>query len=199
MLLLGHVGITFGVALAAETLSPRARHSVPGPLHGTMLTRMHAAIVSLASRVDLRILLVASLLPDIIDKPVGLLFFPDVFGTGRLFAHALIFPVVLALAGAWHYRARSSTALLTLAYGAAMHLALDAMWRTPGILLWPFVRPLPRGAESEAWFSRLLTTLLTNPAAYLPEIVGAILLIPLLWVVLRWSGLKRFLRFGAVD
>jgi len=199
MLLLGHVGITFGVAVAAEALSPRPHSLVPGRQLAMVRTRLHAAIVSLANRVDLRILLAASLLPDIIDKPVGLLFFPEMFGTGRLFAHSLVFPVILALSGAWLYRTRSNMVLLTLAYGSAMHLLLDSMWRAPGILFWPFAGPIPRGEEAEDWFSHLLTTLLTNPAAYLPEIVGAILLVPLLWVVLRWSGLRRFLRFGVVE
>lgn len=199
MLVLGHVGITFGVALAAEALASRSHLVTAGRSHPGLRARVHAAIVSLSSRVDLRILLVASLLPDIIDKPLGFIIFPHVFGTGRLFAHALVFPVVLALSGAWLYRSRRSMVLLTLAYGATMHLALDVMWRTPSVLFWPFAGPLPRGGNADGWLTDIFTTLLTNPAAYLPEIAGAILLVPLLFTVIGRTGLRRFLRSGAVD
>ncbi len=199
MLALAHVGITFGVAVAAETLVPRPRPVITGSPFARVWVRLRDAIVSLSHTVDLRILIVASLLPDIIDKPLGLIIFPQVFGTGRLFAHSLVFTAALGLAGVWLYRSRRSLVLLTLAYGAGMHLILDAMWRTPSILLWPFAGPLPRGAGAGSWLAGILTTLLTNPVAYLPEIAGAILLVPLLWIVCRRKELGRFLRSGAVD
>ena len=132
--------------------------------------------------------------------PVGLLLLPGVFGTGRLFCHSLVFPLVLAIAGTWLYHAGRNKHLLVLAYGAGMHLALDAMWRTPSILLWPFAGPLPRGAgTAEDWMTRILETLLTDPTAYLPEIAGAILVVPFLWAVLHGVGLRRFLRSGDVN
>ncbi len=199
MLVLGHVGITFAVALAAESVASRSRIVATG--HGLSKLRkgLRAAIVSLSKRVDLRILLIASVLPDVIDKPIGLVLFPNVFGTGRLLAHALVFPFALAIAGAWLYRSRHSVILLTLAYGATMHLVLDAMWRTPSVLFWPFAGPLPLGANPDGWLTGIFTALLTNPAAYLPEIAGAILLLPLLFAVVGRTGMGRFLRSGSVD
>lgn len=198
MLILGHVGITFGVALAAESLSSRADTPHPERQHG-LLARLGRATASLAGRIDLRILLIGTLLPDIIDKPLGYILLPGLFGTGRLFCHALIFPIVLAAAGMWLYRARRSTHLLVLAYASGMHLLLDAMWRTPSILLWPFAGPMPRGGTSGDWLARIIDTLLTNPAAYVPEIAGAILLVPLFWAILRGVGPERFVRSGAVN
>jgi hypothetical protein len=58
---------------------------------------------------------------------------------------------------------------------------------------------MPRGDIGEYWLAQIITTLLTNPAAYVPEIAGAILLAPLLWAILRNGGLMRFLRSGVVD
>jgi membrane-bound metal-dependent hydrolase YbcI (DUF457 family) len=199
MLILGHVGITFGVALAAESLSSHTDPAHAGSQCG-LLARLRYATASLARRIDLRILLIGTLLPDIIDKPLGYILLPGVFGTGRLFCHALIFPIVLAAAGVWLYRARRSTHLLVLAYGAGMHLVLDAMWRTPSILFWPFAGPMPRGdAAAGEWLARIITTLLTNPAAYLPEIAGVILLVPLLWAIFRGAGPGHFIRSGDVN
>jgi inner membrane protein len=199
MLTFAHVGITFGVAVAAETLVSPSGRAVTGSMCTRLRAQVHGRIVSLSHKVDLRLLLVASLLPDIIDKPIGFIIFPDVFGTGRLFAHTLAFPLALGLAGAWLYRSRRSLVLLTLAYGAAMHLILDAMWRSPVTLLWPLEGPLPHGGGADGWLAGVFATLMTNPAAYLPEIAGAILLVPFLWIVVGRKELGRFLRSGAVD
>ena len=198
MLILGHVGITFGVALAAESLSSRT-DPADAKRHSRLLARLGHATASLAGRIDLRLLLIGTLLPDIIDKPLGYILLPSLFGTGRLFCHTLIFPIVLAAAGMWLYRARRSTHLLVLAYASGMHLLLDAMWRTPSVLLWPFAGPMPRGGTSGDWLAGIITTLLTNPAAYLPEIAGAILLVPLLWAIFRGVGPGHFVRSGAVN
>lgn len=198
MLVLGHVGITFGAAVAAEALSPRFRNGLRRGTRG-LLPLVTGASASLRRHVDLRFLLAGSLLPDIIDKPVGLLLFPDLLGNGRIFCHTLLFPAALAIAGIVLYRARGMTHVLVLAYGSTMHLVLDAMWRSPATLLWPFAGPMPRGGVGEHWLAQIITTLLTNPAAYVPEMAGAILLAPLLWAILRNGGLVRFLRSGDVD
>jgi len=198
MLLLGHVGITFATALAAESLAKNS-HSTSGTRHQGLFGRLHATITALAQRIDLRLLIVGSLLPDIIDKPLGLLVLPGVFGTGRLFAHALLFPLALTIAGVWLHHKRGGCSLLVLAYGSVIHLLLDSMWRTPAILLWPLAGPMPRGGSPETWLARILETLLTNPAAYWPEIGGAILLAPLAWSILRYGGVGRFVRSGVVS
>jgi len=198
MLVLGHVGITFGTAVAAEALSPRFRSGWKRRTR-RLLPVIAEATASLRRHVDLRFLLAGSLLPDIIDKPVGLLLFPDLLGNGRIFCHTLLFPAAIVIAGIVLYRARGWTHALVLAYGSTMHLVLDGMWRTPATLLWPFAGPMPRGGVGEDWLAQIITTLLTNPAAYVPEIAGAILLAPLLWAVLRHGGVVRFLRSGDVD
>jgi membrane-bound metal-dependent hydrolase YbcI (DUF457 family) len=198
MLLLGHVGITFGAALAADTLTSRQR-SAASNARPSALARVRQATTSLSRRVDLRLLLIGSMLPDLIDKPVGLILFAETFSNGRLFAHSLSFATVLAIAGAlqWHFGKRNH--LLVLAYATAMHLVLDAMWHTPATFFWPFAGPIPRGTVSSDWLARIFETLLTNPAAYLSEIAGAILLVPLLWAILGRIGVIGFLRYGRVE
>ncbi len=197
MFIFGHAGITFGVALAAQSLGSQPHDSAQRPTSSTR-TRIHEHIVSLSNRFDLRLLFIGSLLPDIIDKPLGLLLFPTFYGTGRLLAHSLLFVLVLAFAGVWRYRSSRSTALLTLSYGSGMHLLLDAMWRSPSILFWPLAGSLPRGAAVDDWISTLLTAPVQNASVLISEIAGVILLIPLLWMILSGAGLRRFLRHGTV-
>jgi len=198
MLLLGHTGITLGVAVAVESL--RTQHTSPASIRTAFMPRrLGDALVSLSHRVDLRLLFVGSLLPDIIDKPVGLLLFPDLFGTGRLFCHTLLFCLLLAIMGAWRYRLRRTTGLLVLSYGSAMHLVLDGMWRSPETLLWPAMGLVLRGETHDYWLRTIFLELFSRPEAYLPEIAGAIILAPLSVVMLRRGSLPRFLRTGIVD
>ena len=198
MLLLGHTGITLGVAVAVESL--RTQHASPASIRAAFMPRrLGDALVSLSHRVDLRLLLVGSLLPDIIDKPVGLLLFPDLFGTGRLFCHTLLFCLLLAIMGAWRYRLRRTTGLLVLSYGSAMHLVLDGMWRSPETLLWPAMGLVLRGETHDYWLRTIFLELFSRPEAYLPEIAGAMILVPLSVVMLRRGSLPRFLRTGIVD
>jgi len=198
MLLLGHTGITLGVAVAVEALrTPRT--SSAAARAAFLPRRLGDAFVSLSHRVDLRVLLVGSLLPDIIDKPVGLLLFPDLFGTGRLFCHTLLFCLLLAVMGAWRYRLRRTSGLLVLSCGCAMHLLLDGMWRTPETLLWPAMGLVLRGETHDHWLRTIFFELFSRPEAYLPEIAGAMILVPLSLVLVRRGSLSRFLRTGIVD
>jgi hypothetical protein len=197
MLLLGHIGITYGAALAVEAVALAKRPGRDHPRAAGALLR--EATSSLARRIDLRLLTVASLLPDIIDKPLGMLLLGDVYGTGRLFCHALVFPVALAVAGAALWHARRASTLLILAYGSALHLVLDGMWREPEVLFWPLTSIPAQAGYSGDWLVRMLQGLLTNPAAYVPEIAGAIILAPLGFAILRGTGPGRFLRSGTVE
>ncbi len=197
MFILGHTGITFGVAVATHSLSTPSRETKH--TRSSLGARIRGQVRGLSKSFDLRLLMIGSLLPDIIYKPLGLLLLSDVYGTGRLFAHSLIFVVAIGLAGLWLHRTHGRNWLLVLAFGSAMHLLLDAMWRTPSILLWPFVGSLPQGGAPEAWFPSMLAAPTRNTSAMVSEIVGLALLIPLIWMVLRGAGLRRFLRHGTVE
>jgi len=195
MLLLGHAGITFGAALAADMA--RNRHKAAAASKPPTGNRWVEPVRRLSQTVDIRLLLIGSLLPDIIDKPLGLLLLPSVFGGGRLFAHTLLFTLVLTLFGLSLYRFRGNNGVLVLAYGSVMHLVLDSMWASPAILLWPFLGPMPTGTP-DLWLERLLANLVHNPQAYAPEIVGAIIAAPLVWALFRRGGFRDFLRTGTV-
>jgi hypothetical protein len=195
MLLLGHAGITLGAALAVDMAHGHLKSQGASAEKRTRTWR--EPLERLSRKVDLRLLLIGSLLPDIIDKPIGLLLFPGVFGGGRLFAHTLLFVLVLTSIGLVYNWARGNNGILVLAYGSAMHLLLDNMWRSPVILLWPFLGPMPVGT-TEQWLTHLFENLTQNPLAYVPEMVGAIIAAPLVWALFRRGGLLRFLRTGTV-
>ena len=83
--------------------------------------------------IDYRLILLGSMLPDIIDKPLGIW----LLDTGRSIGHTLVFGSVLVAAGFTLYAWRCSTGLLGLSFASVIHLVLDQMWLAPRTLLWP--------------------------------------------------------------
>ena len=84
MLVLGHAGITLGAAtLVAGALKSSHSSQVGGISWFILLGRY----------IDIRLLLVGSLLPDIIDKPIGQYFLVETFSNGRIFSHTLLFSI----------------------------------------------------------------------------------------------------------
>ena len=208
MLLFGHVGITLGVVgviagIANNRSRVEASASTKNP--GTddaiaVKTARHPAfwLTALGGYLDIRFLLVGSLLPDIIDKPVGQYLFQETFSNGRIFCHTLIFVILIAASGWYLYRCYHRTWLLALASGTLSHLLLDRMWETPKTLLWPLFGLSFQRIDLTYWTSRLLHALLTDPGTYIPEIVGISVVLWFAWLLWRRRRIYAFLRHGYV-
>lgn len=181
MLVFGHTGITLGATLVVGSTFSRAHFT--------------ARISPLLKRLDLRFVLLGSLLPDIIDKPLGHFIFREALGNGRIFAHTLLFLAVISLAGFLLYRRREQTWLLALASGSFWHLVLDKMWLTPRTLLWPAFGFAFEKLAIDDLLSHWLYAL-TNPEVYLPEIVGALVLAWFGLRLLRRRQLRDFIKYG---
>jgi hypothetical protein len=125
------------------------------------------------SRISLAFLALGSMLPDIIDKPLGLI----VFGSpnmGRTFAHTLLFLMLLSVL-CMHYQ---DIWLFSLTWGVLIHLSLDFMWNTPQILLWPLLGPFPDAPLLDTMsYLEMLLLGLKNPEILIPEIAGLAYLI----------------------
>ncbi len=172
MLILGHAGITLGAATILAG-AVKNRHSTPA----TGISWL----TSLSSYIDIRLLIIGSLLPDIIDKPVGQYFFRETFSNGRIFSHTLLFLVLIGAAGFYLYRRHRQVWMLTLAAGAFTHLVFDRIWRTPATLFWPLMGLTFEKVELTDWASNTFEALLSDPALYLPEAFGLAMLV--------WFGL----------
>ena len=135
---------------------------------------------------DYRLAFLGSILPDIIDKPLGLILLRYNLGDGRTFAHTLIFPVLLFIIGLYFAR-RKENNLILLSACVAGHLILDQMWLEPSVLLWPaygIIFPYQRGDTFWVWFYQWLSQLKFNPQVFVPEIIGfTILLIMFAYLV----------------
>ena len=209
MFTLGHIGITAGVYKVFDIVLARtnpARNREMGETSETFrvdsgqrrgIFRLPGGIKSWISGIDYRLVLVGSSLPDIIDKPVFLLFGNTVTLSGRDYAHTLLFTLVLLIGGLALLRYRRSW-LLTLSLSCFIHLILDQMWDYSVILLWPLLGPLP-GIETAGWTYDRLSDMLTIPEIYIPEIIGLVVLLILFYRLVRNKGINGFVTGGTIE
>lgn len=189
MLLLGHVGITLGtIGLLAGAIGRIGHNTTPDKEgHSSASLDTEAAPEGAAGKrgswhaslTDNKSLILGSLLPDIIDKPVGLVFCKDKFSNGRIFCHTLLFPAVLAAFGSLFYRRYGKTVGISLSVGAFAHLILDKMWREPKTLFWPLAGLRFKREDTSGWLINTLRGLFTDPEVYKPEIIGGMMLLRL--------------------
>ena len=130
-------------------------------------------------RVDLRLLILGALLPDVIDF-LGGVFLGDPFR--QRWGHGLIAPAVTAIFILVSTRRGSRRRqLMTVIVAWLFHLVLDGVWVREQTLLWPLFggefAPWPRGtAWSRAW---------SDPWRFLKEGIG------LVYLVFLWRALPR--------
>lgn len=182
MLLFAHPGITLGTAALAADI----------------VNRRPSWFAALSRYLDIRWLLVGSLLPDIIDKPIGQYLFRDTFNNGRIFAHTLLFLIIISAIGIYLYKKKRWRWMLALAVGTFTHLVLDEMWQTPTTLFWPALGFSFPGVELEGWAGNIWEALFSNPSVYIPEIVGLAVLLVLGIYLLKRRGVIKFLKRGTL-
>lgn len=135
---------------------------------------------------DVRLLVLGSLLPDLIDKPLGHLILPG--NNGRIFAHTLLLAVILLLA-ALAYRP-----LMPLSLGVSMHHMLDGVFLDPKGALWPVFG----GFETTDYEIAEWLHALTKPYVMAEELIGIsiILIVIYKFGLLSRTGSKRMARTG---
>jgi len=142
-----------------------------------MLLFAHTGIALAAGRfsknVDLLFLAIGSMLPDLIDKPLGWM----IYGTpnmGRIFAHTLLFLLILAALTSYSGNVR----IFSLALGVFIHLILDFMWFSPVILFWPMLGAFPPAQYVDPLsYMEMLLGALRTPLVLIPECLGLAYLI----------------------
>ena len=190
MFLFGHLGITLAAVVLGsgaitvrqdrgrETPQALAKQSPGQPEKTAKSSSFSPADWTrrLSAFLDVRLLLLGSMLPDIIDKPVGHLFFDSTFHNGRIFTHTLLVCLAFWAAGLWLYRQKGKTWLLALALGVLAHLVLDSIWLSPQTLFWPLYGWHFPSLDDSNIIGEWLASLFSEPAVYLTEIAGLIIM-----------------------
>jgi len=208
MLLFGHIGITAGVVKACDTLVSMSRpdnsyepgsSSRFGIVIRKQRLRLHHLLSGIKGRIgsiDYRIVLLGSLLPDIIDKPLWLLAVGYIAPSGRGYAHTLLFNLALFICGLILVRYRKSW-LLIISLCSFMHLIFDQIWNSPVVLLWPLLGPIPE-KETVGWLFNIIQGLFSYPSVYIPEIIGLVIVLLFAYRLMIRRSFISFIRGGAV-
>jgi hypothetical protein len=162
MFLFGHMGITLGIFYSLSRLSLKKNFPAAVPY-----------------------IVVGSLLPDIVDKPLGRMILAETIGSGRIFAHTLVFAALLGLAGYYLYRL-GQPKLLIIAGASLCHLLEDQMWDNPITLLWPLLGwEFPKDTISGSFIEYLMIIFNRSydPAftgVFISEMIGLLIIILLM-------------------
>ncbi len=142
MLLFAHIGLTLAFA---EMMRRAAGLRLP--------------IVPLA---------IGSMLPDLIDKPLGYV----LYGTpamGRIYAHTFLFLLLLFVLMV----SLENRLILAIFFGVLSHLALDTIWRSPKIFLWPLLGGFPVvDSIGVLGYLQALISALQDPMVFISEALG---------------------------
>jgi hypothetical protein len=191
MLVLGHTGITLGMAVLLREAFARGsslnfrtesetKQLVPSPEASLRRDSSSPSRQSwrlfLEGNLDIRLLILGSLLPDIIDKPVGVYFFRETFSSGRIFGHTLLFLFTIIIAGIYLYQNKRGPGLLAISFGTLSHLIFDQMWLAPRTIFWPVFGFVFDRADLTDWMPNIMLVLLRDPVVYIPELVGGAIL-----------------------
>jgi membrane-bound metal-dependent hydrolase YbcI (DUF457 family) len=132
---------------------------------------------------------IGSVLPDVIDKPLGYIVLGDSIGYGRIYFHTLYLFLVLVLIGVIWWQQRKSPVVLALALGVLSHQLLDAMWNEPRNWLYPFLGNFSSSPNPEYFYDGLIGEL-SSPS----EWIIALALIPLVLLFIRREWVRRVVR-----
>lgn len=148
--------------------------------------------------VDYRLIAIAAMGPDLIDKPLAWAYFYKRYKSAVLFAHTLLanigvlWIVLRYFTGRWPY----ATAFLG-------HLLLDRLWYFPNTFYWPlrgwrFHVWGKRGSEQEDIGRAYWVTFTRRPELWGWEVGGLFALLFFVWryKLYRWPQLCHFLQTG---
>ena len=183
MLLFGHTGITLGAAAAVSYALGNYKKSW---------------ITSAGEYLDVRLLMIGSLLPDFIDKPLGQVILGKTLSNGRIYSHTVLFLVLISAAGIYLRQRHHKNWLLILALGTFTHLILDRMWLTPKTLFWPIFGLAFDRINLAEWVPNIFHRLLTDPGSYIPELAGMIILLWFGITLLLRKRIYAFIRYGRI-
>ncbi len=204
MFVMGHTGLTllaaYSVSYLINTLPQRQPEAEASDVSGRsiLVTRSRAGSnTAQRLRIDYRVILLGSLLPDIIDKPLALWILPEVVNQStRNFGHTLIFNIGLLAIGLVLLELIRSYRPLSLGLASLGHLLLDTMWHSPSVLLWPSSGwSFPPHYDRYEWFGFLALDRWLS----FPELVGAMVLVWFVAQLYRQRSVLQFLRVGALE
>lgn len=207
MLLFGHTGITAGIFKACDILLNKPCNSYQPDSSSRFRLAILKKWLPLYHRlsgiwrqlgpIDYRLVLIASVLPDIMDKTPWLFASSSIFPSGRDYGHTFLFNLLLFICSLILLKYKKSW-LLIISVSSIIHLILDQMWDMPVTLWWPLLGPFQM-VETTGWLSNIIHALFSDPGTYIPEIIGLIIISILGCRLIVKKSVLNFIRTGAIN
>ena len=118
--------------------------------------------------------IIGSIIPDLIDKPLGLVF-PAALGSGRTVFHTLVIVLILLLCVFILFQARSWLLGGGLVCALLLHQLMDEMWTLPANWFWPLLGPFT-GRMIPDYIGVYFWAEITNPVEWLC-MIGTVLIL----------------------
>jgi inner membrane protein len=208
MFIFGHIGITLGAAILVSGIvdkfphaakspdsNPAQREATATPFEKRRSFAETIGLKSLTEFLDIRVLILGTILPDIIDKPLEFLN----IGDGRMIAHTLLITLVILITGFYVYLNHKKTWVLAISIGMVTHLLLDQMWQTPQVLFWPLFGWAFPTSDHIFFYKQIFwwwNAFIKYPAVKIPEFVGLGILLASTIVLIGQGRLKSLLVKG---
>lgn len=105
---------------------------------------------------------IGSVLPDLVDKPLNLVIFPQSIGNGYIYGHTLLAVFFLGVLGLLVLMVWKTPVIAGIAGGILSHQVLDLMWRYLKNWLYPVYGAFSQPSESSNIFTLLISEI-ENP------------------------------------
>ena len=102
---------------------------------------------------------IGSVLPDIIDKPLGYIILGSTLDNGKIFYHSLIIVLLFFVTGLLVWKFYKSHSFLFTALGVFLHQILDLMWKHPVNWYYPLLGPYQTGAHKDYFMNAVIAEL----------------------------------------
>ncbi|GKU31651.1 metal-dependent hydrolase [Clostridium folliculivorans] len=148
--------------------------------------------------IDYRFVLAGSILPDLIDKPLAVVFLVGHAQSFRFFAHTLIFSVILVIIGIGCYIIKNRNNILMLGICSLIHTILDLSWVFPKIYFYPFLGlrfPMDTSYKFVPNYAKLY---FSHFSYFIFEVIGIILLYYFLKKAKSYKSIKSFIKNGKI-
>jgi len=205
MLLLAHTGITLGVFNISQRIFSTISSYRKKDKRLTFLVKSSdlspvnpdSPVNSKKWHIDYRFVLLGSMFPDIIDKPLGMLIFANLIANGRVYTHTLLVNLIFILIGIYLLKKKRFNFFI-FSVSSCSHLILDEMWLDLQTLLWPLYGWGFPKEDISHWWENIFQGLFTNPWVYVPEIIGAMILARLGLMLIKKRMVGEFLFRGTL-
>lgn len=131
-----------------------------------------------------------SILPDIMDKPLGYLIFSSTLSNGKIFFHSLLICALFFVVGLFAWYRYRSRAFLGVAIGVLSHQIVDGMWLYSDNWFYPLSGPFPTQPPRPDYIRQVYAMETSSVTEWV--FLAAIAIILIIFVVNRYHNRDLF-------